>query len=171
MGLPASLKAEIMTTHPPSPALPASGPTLKEAIALAAWAHQGQIYPSPERDPYILHPLRVMPRLETSLERLIAVLHDVVEDTTYTLDDLRRLGYPEEMIVVIDLLTRQAGEDYTVYIERLISHPTARRIKLADLEDNLFTAHRLPDTMETRARVARYSAARARITAAETVRT
>jgi (p)ppGpp synthase/HD superfamily hydrolase len=110
-------------------------PTLEDAILLAAQAHQGQ------RDyidqPYILHALRVMFRVEGDEERIVAVLHDVIEDTSYTEDDLRRLGYSEEILAALDGVTRREGETYEQFIERAASNPIARRVKIADLEDNM----------------------------------
>ncbi len=135
--------------------------TLEDAIALAVQAHRGQ------RDkvgqPYILHALRVMLRLETEHERMVGVLHDVVEDTPYTLDELRRLGYPDPVIVAVDGLTRRPEETYEQFIERASANPIARRVKLADLEDNM-DVRRLPAvTEQDRARLDRYVRARARI--------
>ncbi len=109
--------------------------TLAEAILLAVQAHYGQL--DRYGRPYILHPLRVMQRVETEAEMTAAILHDIVEDTPYTLDDLRALGYAEEVVAAVDHLSRREGETYEAYIERLRPHPMARRIKLADLEDNM----------------------------------
>lgn len=108
---------------------------LEEAIHIALEAHRGQ------RDragaPYILHPLRMMLRARTDAERMAAVLHDVVEDTAWSLDDLRARGFPGEVTGAVDALTRRAGESYEAAVERAAAHPVARRVKLADLEDNL----------------------------------
>lgn len=108
---------------------------LEEAIRIAAEAHRGQ------RDragaPYVLHPLRVMLRMGTDAERMAAVLHDVVEDAPWTLDDLRARGFPAEVVEAVDRLTRRAGEPYDEAVERAAAHPVARRVKVADLEDNL----------------------------------
>lgn len=68
-------------------------PTLEDAIALAAHWHRGQRYPSLKGEPFILHPLRVMLRVDANLARIVAVLHDVLEDTACSFDDLRRAGY------------------------------------------------------------------------------
>lgn len=109
--------------------------TLEDAIQLAAEAHRGQ------RDrngqPYVLHVLRVMLRVTTEDERTAAVLHDLVEDTPHTLDDLRTLGFSEEVVRAVDCLTHRDGEPYDAYVERAASDPIARTVKLADLEDNL----------------------------------
>lgn len=117
-------------------------PFLEDAIALAALAHRGQV--DKVGQPYILHPLRVMLRLKSQQERMIAVLHDVVEDTNQTLADLARLGYPPEVILALDKLTIRPGEEYEDFIARLGPDPVARRVKLADLEDNMDVS-RLPE--------------------------
>jgi (p)ppGpp synthase/HD superfamily hydrolase len=114
---------------------PATVPTLQDAIRLALDAHRGQ------KDrygaAYVLHPLRMMNRLTAEPDRIAAVLHDVVEDTTTTGDDLRRQGFGEEIIAAVECLTKRRGEHYDTYIERCKGNPIARRVKLADLEDNL----------------------------------
>jgi (p)ppGpp synthase/HD superfamily hydrolase len=138
-----------------------SMPTLEDAIALAVEAHRGQRDKAGQT--YILHPLRVMMRLETEAERMAAILHDVVEDTPYTLERLRGLGYPEEVLGALDCLTKREGESYEAFIERVRPHSLARRVKLADLEDNM-DVRRLPSVgpKETE-RLARYRAAWARL--------
>jgi (p)ppGpp synthase/HD superfamily hydrolase len=113
--------------------------TLEDAIAIAARAHQGQRYPTTAlgRDPFILHPLRVMLRLTDADERIVAVLHDVVEDTELTLDELRREGVAERLADAIDRLTRRDQETYDDYVLRVAGDALARAVKLADLEDNI----------------------------------
>lgn len=110
-------------------------PTLEEAIALAAQAHRGQVDKAGQ--PYVLHLLRVMFRVETEQERIVAVLHDLVEDTSYTFDDLRALGYPAEIVEALDRVTRRPEESYEQFVERAAANPVSRRVKLADLEDNM----------------------------------
>lgn len=142
-----------------------SAPTLEDAIALAVEAHRGQRDKAGQT--YILHPLRVMMRLETEPERMVAVLHDVVEDSPWTLERLRGLGYPEEVLGALDCLTKREGETYEAFIERLLPHPLARRVKRADLEDNM-DVRRLPAvTAKDAERLARYRAAWARLREAE----
>ncbi len=68
---------------------------------------------------------------------MAAVLHDVVEDTHFTFDQLREIGCPEEVLHVVELLTKSADDEYLDYVERILGNPTARKIKLADLEDNM----------------------------------
>ncbi len=132
-------------------------PALEDAIILAAGAHRGQVDKAGE--PYILHPLRVMRRLGDEAGRIAAVLHDVLEDTAITLGDLRHAGYGEEVLQALEALTRREGEEYADFIERAARNSLARRVKLADLADNLDAA-RLPEITErSRERLVRYSAA------------
>ncbi|SRR5260221_3711837 len=136
-------------------------PTLEDAIALAVEAHRGQQEKTGQ--PYILHALRVMLRLETEFERMAGVLHDVVEDTRYTLDEVRHLGYPDPVVEALDCLTRQHDETYEHFVERAIANPLARRVKLADLEDNM-DLRRLPAVTEKdRERLNRYIQAHTRV--------
>lgn len=142
-------------------------PALEDAICLAAKAHAGQVYPSVPPQPYILHPLRLVVQATSEEERIVAALHDVIEDTHLSLDDLQRAGYGERIIAAVDCLTRREGEPYEEYIARLSADPLARAVKLLDLADNLANSARLPSTPEVRERIARYEWARARILAGE----
>ncbi|MDO7897081.1 GTP pyrophosphokinase [Pseudomonas citrulli] len=108
--------------------------TLEKAISISALAHEGQA--DKGGAPYILHPLKVMLRLSHDEERIVAVLHDVVEDTTVTLADLRRAGFSNAVLDAIDSLTKREGETYQAFIERAALNPLARRVKLADLAEN-----------------------------------
>ncbi len=99
-------------------------PTLEDAIALALEAHRGQKDRAGE--PYILHPLRVMFRLgwdAPEAARIAAVLHDVVEDTRVKLHDLRKLGYSEEVLATVELLSLWPGDSYEQFIERVLPEP------------------------------------------------
>lgn len=136
-------------------------PTLEDAIALAVQAHKGQRDKAGQT--YILHPLRVMMRLDTEAERMAAVLHDVVEDTPFTLERLRELGYPQEVLFALECLTKREGEDYEAFIERVRPHPLARRVKLADLEDNMDVRRLTAVGPKEAERLARYRAAWARL--------
>ena len=110
-------------------------PTLEDAILLAIQAHRGQVEKAGQ--PYCLHVLRVMFRLDTELERMAGVLHDLVEDTPYTLQDLRDRGYPEAVVEAVDCLTWREGESYGQFLGRVKGNRVARRVKIADLEDNM----------------------------------
>lgn len=132
-------------------------PTLEDAILLAAQAHRGQV--DKVGQPYILHLLRVMLRLDGEQAQIVGVLHDLVEDTSYTFADLRAMGYAEELVQALDCLTRRSTESYEAFIERASANPLARRVKLADLEDNM-DIRRLPAIGEKDlARLNRYLAA------------
>ncbi|NJN07489.1 MAG: bifunctional (p)ppGpp synthetase/guanosine-3',5'-bis(diphosphate) 3'-pyrophosphohydrolase [Richelia sp. RM1_1_1] len=108
---------------------------LEKAIAIALDAHSGQTDKGGK--PYILHPLRVMQQLETEVEQIVGVLHDVVEDSNYTFEDLESFGFPTSAIAAIKLVTKQTGVDYQIYLANIKSNPIARNVKLADLRDNM----------------------------------
>jgi MOSC domain-containing protein YiiM len=109
--------------------------TLEDALNLALEAHKGQRDKYGEA--YIFHPLRVMGRLTTKTERMVALLHDVVEDTAMTVQDLADAGYPDAVVRAVDHVSRRPGESYEAFTLRIRPHPLARRVKLADLQDNM----------------------------------
>ena len=137
--------------------------TLEEAIAVAARAHERKH--DKAGAPYILHPLRVMLRMSTETERIAAVLNDVVEDTPYTLDELRRLGFSEEVVAAVEAVTKrpeEKGSDagYFAFVERAARNPIARAVKLADLADNMDLTRIAAPTDADRERLRRYQRAR-----------
>jgi (p)ppGpp synthase/HD superfamily hydrolase len=109
--------------------------TLARAIAIAAQAHERQ--QDRAGKPYILHPLRIMFKMQTEVEMTVAILHDVVEDTDWTLDALRSEGFSDEIVTAVDCLTKRDGEPYEHLIERAKHNAVALRVKMADLEDNM----------------------------------
>jgi (p)ppGpp synthase/HD superfamily hydrolase len=109
--------------------------TLEKAIEIAARAHTGQVQKNGL--PYILHPLRIMFQVDLLEDKMVAVLHDVVEDTDVTLDDLRQAGFSEEVVEGVRLMTRVDGQDYGEYIEAIKANPIARNVKLADMRNNI----------------------------------
>jgi len=110
-------------------------PFLEDAIALAVNAHKGQ--KDKAGNFYILHPLRLMFQMETEMEMIVAVLHDVIEDTSYSLEELRNDGYPQEILEALECLTKRGDEHYDVFIDRVKKNPIALKVKIADLEDNM----------------------------------
>jgi (p)ppGpp synthase/HD superfamily hydrolase len=109
--------------------------TLERAIAIAAEAHAGQI--DKAGAPYVLHPLRMMLRMSSIDERIVAVLHDVCEDCPgCTLDRLHREGFSERIIDALQSVTKRDGEGYEDFVRRSAANPIGRRVKLADLRDN-----------------------------------
>jgi len=109
--------------------------TLEQAISIASLAHEGQLDKGGE--PYILHPLRVMMKLKDEKQRIIAVLHDIIEDTKLTDQDLLNQGLDYELVNHILTLTRRKNESYDDYIDRISQDELAINVKLADLEDNM----------------------------------
>ena len=123
-------------------------PTLERAIEIAASAHLGQLDKAGE--PYIAHPLRVMlPFIRGGDETraIIAVLHDVIEDSSWTAADLHREGFRTEIVEAVTALTRPPEEAYSAFVRRAVSNELARPVKAADLRDNLQVAHsaKLPE--------------------------
>lgn len=107
----------------------------EEALEIALTAHRQQV--DKGGAPYILHPLRVMLNFDTDEARQAALLHDVVEDSDWTLEKLCQAEFTENVISAIKALTRRPGEDYFEFIQRAAAHPLARMIKKADLLDNM----------------------------------
>jgi (p)ppGpp synthase/HD superfamily hydrolase len=108
--------------------------TLEDAIALARTAHAGQIDKARRSD--VEHPLRVMRRLNGEHEQMAATLHDVLEDTVTTAEDLRTAGCPEPVITAVRALTKHHGEPLDQAIARAAADPIARAVKRADIADN-----------------------------------
>ena len=108
---------------------------LDKAILIAVQAHYGQ--KDRYGQPYILHPLRVMMKVKSETEKIIAALHDVVEDSALTLEDLKKEGFSNEIIRAVDCLTKREGEPYEAHVERARLNRLALPVKIADLEDNM----------------------------------
>jgi len=134
-------------------------PTLERAIAIAATAHAGQT--DKAGDPYILHPLQVMLRLSSEHERMAAVLHDVVEDTSVTLDQLANEGFPAEVIIAVEALTKRPGESRLEAAERAAANPIALSVKLADNAENMNLGRITNPTEKDYARLRDYEQVRA----------
>jgi len=108
---------------------------LENALLIALTAHKNQKDHSGK--PYILHPLRILNRMKTKDEMTIALLHDVLEDSKINLKDLIKYGLNKSILEAINLLTRNKKQNYNDYIKKLSKNELARKIKIADLEDNL----------------------------------
>lgn len=109
--------------------------TLEKAIAIAAAAHAGQVDKAGQA--YILHPLRVMLAMNTGAERIVAVLHDVVEDCDVSFDDLAQAGFEAEIVEALRALSKLPGETKLQAAARVVQNPLATRVKLADNLDNM----------------------------------
>ena len=108
--------------------------TVDDAISIAREAHRGQVDKSGR--PYIGHQLRVMDRVSGDHERMTAVLHDVLEDTHVTKDDLVAAGCPVEVITAVVAISKVPGEGQETYLTRVAANPIALTVKFADIADN-----------------------------------
>lgn len=134
---------------------------LNKAIAIAAKAHDGQV--DKGGNPYILHPLCVMLNCESEAAKICAVLHDVIEDTSISLEYLRSQGFNDEIITTLDCLTKREGESYDDFISRVLPNDLACRVKLADLIDNMDLTRINNPSTEDEARIQKYRLAVDRI--------
>ncbi|AXJ04495.1 GTP pyrophosphokinase [Pseudomonas fluorescens] len=137
--------------------------TLERAIAIAATAHAGQV--DKGGAPYILHPLKVMLRMSSLEERIVAVLHDVVEDCDISLEDLRKEGFSEAVLSAIESVTKVPGESYEDFVERAAQNPIGRVVKLADLEENSDLSRIASPSWEDLERIEKYRRAIGRLRA------
>lgn len=128
--------------------------TLEKAIEISARAHAGQI--DKGGAPYIFHPLRLMMAVKTADEQIVAVLHDVLEDSDVTVDDLRAEGFSDVIIESLLALTKHEGEDRVSAAHRAAANAIARNVKLADVRDNMDLS-RIPHPSEKdHARIEQY---------------
>jgi GTP diphosphokinase / guanosine-3',5'-bis(diphosphate) 3'-diphosphatase len=128
-----------------------------KALRIAVKAHRGQ------REgnglPYVWHPIRIMLQMRTDDERIVALLHDVVEHADWTFNDLRKKGFRGKIVRAVEHLTKRPGEAYDAYIKRLGPHRLARAVKIGDLRDNLAQCLGPKPTADDRRRIAKYRAA------------
>lgn len=108
---------------------------LEKALVIATKAHEGQTDKSGV--PYILHPIRVSNRCRTDEERIVAILHDTIEDTDVTPDYLLSEGFPKSIVEAVLSVTRNENESYDDFILRSKLNPIGRQVKIHDLEDNM----------------------------------
>ena len=108
---------------------------LEKAIQIAIEAHQGQT--DKAGAPYLLHLIRVMNTGQTEDERICGILHDLVEDTPWTFEALRREGFSEEVIRALVCVTKQPNEPYTHFIERIKKISLATKVTLNDVRDKM----------------------------------
>ncbi len=131
--------------------------TLDKAIQIAVQAH-GQ-----QKDrfgrPFVLHPLRMLTQMRTEPEKIVATLHDVVEKSELTLDDLSNAGFGPDILTAVECLTKRENEPYLEYIRRTRLNPLARRVKEADLQDHLDALKKHGLTGTSPDRFARYKEA------------
>ena len=113
--------------------------TLERAIEIAVLAHKGAS--DKAGAPYILHPLRLMFAVEDYDAKIVAVLHDVVEDSKpphrWGMEELKAEGFSAAVLEALDCVTARPHEPYDVFIDRILPNPIARRVKMADILDNM----------------------------------
>ncbi len=109
-------------------------PATKKALRFCFEAHKGQIDKSGM--PYVFHPFHLAEQMKDENSTIAALLHDVVEDTDFTFDDLRNLEFDNEVIEALMLLTHEEGIPYLTYVAEIKKNPIARAVKLADLQHN-----------------------------------
>lgn len=107
----------------------------EKAIRIARKHHAGQLDKAGQ--PYIGHPIRVMNAMDTLEAKIVGVLHDAVEDSSLTLDDLRAAGFPEPIVAAIDAISKRDDEEVEAYLARVEADPLALEVKIADMKDNL----------------------------------
>jgi len=106
----------------------------KKAMRLSFEAHKNQVDKSGM--PYVYHPFHLAEQMETEETVIVALLHDVVEDTDYTLDDIRAMGFPDSVVEALALLTHDKSVPYMDYVAQIKDNPIAKAVKLADLKHN-----------------------------------
>lgn len=121
----------MIPSHPPTALSPH---LLERALQIAVTAHAGQIDKAGQ--PYIFHPIRVMGRCAGLEARILALLHDTVEDTPVTFAELAQAGFPASVLDRLRLLTHDKAVPYDDYITAILGDPVAIEVKLADLADN-----------------------------------
>jgi len=110
--------------------------TIERAIKIAVDAHKGQ--KDKNGAPYILHLIRVMEKGENESEKICGVLHDIVEDTNWTFEQLEQEGFDAEIVDALKCITKETQEeDYDHFIDRVKVNKTAIKVKLNDLQDNM----------------------------------
>ena len=106
----------------------------EKAYGIAKRAHLGQVDKAGED--YIKHPQKVASFVETDEEKAVAYLHDVIEDTELTLEDLNKYDFSKEVLEAVDIITKKRGEDYQSYLNSVKKNKLARAVKLAELRHN-----------------------------------
>lgn len=106
----------------------------KKALRLCYEAHSGQM--DKGGVPYVFHAIHVAEQMQDEYDTCVALLHDVIEDTDYKLEDIIACGFPDEIIEALRHITRAKNQDYADYIQVVKRNPIAVRVKLADIEHN-----------------------------------
>lgn len=129
----------------------------EKAIMIATKAHAGQ--KDKAGAPYLLHVLRVMMSVEKMDERIVALLHDVVEDSETTIEELANEGFSKKILRAVELLTKTEHKTYEDYIQEIKRNELARVVKSADLKDNMNISRLKTLTENDKLRIKKYKAA------------
>ena len=130
---------------------------LEKAISISLSAHCGKT--DKGGNPYILHPLRIMLSMDTNDEKIVALLHDVVEDSHITIQQLRDEKFSKKIVAAVSLLTKKEKQHYADYISAIKKNPLATKVKLTDLKDNLNISRLKKITEKDKLRIKKYRAA------------
>jgi (p)ppGpp synthase/HD superfamily hydrolase len=130
---------------------------IETSLAIALRAHTG--VKDKAGHAYILHPLRIMAKMKTDLEMSAALLHDVIEDSDITANDLLNEGIPDAVVEAVLCLSKRENENYLDFVARAKQNPIARKVKIADIEDNINVLRITTLTEKDLARIAKYHAA------------
>ena len=132
-------------------------PMTKRALKLCFEAHKGQVDKSGM--PYVFHPFHLAEQMVDEPTTVVALLHDLIEDTEYTLADLRQMGFSGEVIAAIALMTHADGVPYMEYVAQIKANPIAKAVKLADLKHNSDLSRLDTVTPKDEARAEKYKTA------------
>ena len=129
-------------------------PLINKALKISFTAHKNQT--DKNGIPYIYHPYHLAEQMDTEYEICTALLHDVIEDTNMTIQDLREEGFPDEIINAINVLTHRKNQPYTKYINNIKQNELAKKVKLADLKHNSDSTRITSLTEKDKARLRKY---------------
>ena len=107
---------------------------LELALSIATEAHRGQF--DKAGVDYVEHPIYVASQVDSEEEKAVALLHDVIEDSSVTAEELLNAGLPETVVTAVQILSKKKRQDYQTYLKTVKSNPLARAVKLADLKHN-----------------------------------
>ena len=127
------------------------------ALSIARKAHEGQL--DKAGVDYIKHPIYVASQVDTEKEKAVALLHDVIEDSPVSAEELLQAGLPETVVTAVQVLTKKKEQDYQTYLETVKKNPLARVVKLADLKHNSDLSRLSSITEKDRERLKKYKKA------------
>ena len=127
------------------------------ALSIATEAHRGQF--DKAGVDYIEHPIYVASQVDTEEEKAVALLHDVIEDSPVSAEELLQAGLPETVVTAVQVLTKKKEQDYQTYLETVKKNPLARVVKLADLKHNSDLSRLSSITEKDRERLKKYKKA------------